>query len=151
MDSSKRKLSEISHEEVLLMKRLKEDGPHLLDFSDCVLTLILTYLKSYDLYCLSKTCCRFRYLIKDRKFWKKLDVISHPMCAKKFEFFFENVINTTELVMLSGISKKEKTITSAQAHNLFNICDNLTILAIENQYINSDEVTLLNKPFLKYY
>lgn len=140
MENPKRRNSDITHEEVLLMKKTRL-GPHLLDFSDCVLTLILSNLGSYDLYRLSKTCTRFRYLIKERKLWKKLDVISHPMCAKKFEFFFENLNSTTENVLLSGICKKEKTLTSFHCHKLFRICKNLTILSIENQYINSDEVT----------
>ncbi|GLV37034.1 uncharacterized protein CBL_02134 [Carabus blaptoides fortunei] len=68
------------------------------------------------------------------------------MCARKFKFFFDNVNNTTDTVMVSGISKKEKTLTFTQFIKLYKVCDNLTILAIENQYINSDEIGLKDFP-----
>lgn len=141
MESAKRCLSNDDFDSS--SKRLKIEPRNILHFSDCVLSIILSYLKPYDLYCLSKTCQRFKYLIKERKLWRRLDVLDHPMCARKFKFFFDNVNNTTDTVMVSGISKKEKTLTFSQFIKLYKVCDNLTVLAIENQYINSDEVCVM--------
>lgn len=138
MENLKRKLST---EDTTDMKKLRVHQPNILDFSDCVLTCILSYLDSYDLFQLSRTCTRFKYLIKLRKLWKRIDVRDRPMCLKKFRFFFDNINATTDLLMVRGISSKEKTLTTLQFYHITDIVDNLTILAIEKQFINSDEVT----------
>lgn len=133
---SKRKPSTSDEEDGV--KKCKTDENTLLSFSDCVLTCIMSYLNSYDLYSIGKTCTRFKYLIELRKLWKRIDVVEHPMCARKFKFFYDKINNSTEVLMLSGISAKQKTLTSIQFRDL---PDNLTILSIERQYINSDEVS----------
>lgn len=141
MESSKRKISDDDLFDDIFKKFKPENLSELLNFSDCVLTCIFSYLNSYDLYNLSKSCTRFKYLVKLRKLWKKINVIDHPMCSKKFEFFFDKINSSTEVLMLTGINPKEKTLTTTQFNKLVDMSSNLTILSIERQYINSDEVT----------
>lgn len=143
---NKKRSADHTGDEATTVKKAKLSGLNLLDLSDCVLSEILSHIDAYNLFVLSCTHPRFKYLITERKLWKVVDVHNHSICAQKFQFFFQYLNENTSQLILKGIHCLEKCLTLNQLRKLPEICPNLTVLALENQMLNSMECTIVDFP-----
>ncbi|XP_018324801.1 uncharacterized protein LOC108736746 isoform X2 [Agrilus planipennis] len=118
---------------------------NILDFSDCVFINILKYLDTTSLYQLGRTCTRFERLVTDPKFWKHVYARKPPNDISKAEFITNNVGSYTKHILLAG-DKRSDQIIPLSIFTQENFLTNITVLALENQFLDGKTVRLKDFP-----
>ena len=98
----KRKAESDSEDERSESKRPREWKCHLLDLSDDVLLIILSYVGTPALLTLSDVCTRFLQISSDASLWQRIDTTAQPIKVVQFRKLLKFMSSRTTSVSIGG-------------------------------------------------
>ena len=98
----KRKAESGSEDDQSESKRPREWNCHLLDLSDDVLLIILSYVGTPALLTLSDVCTRFLQISSDASLWQRIDTTAQPIKVVQFRKLLKFMSSRTTSVSIGG-------------------------------------------------
>lgn len=115
----------------------------LTQFPDCVLLHLLQFLDATSLFQLSRTCSQFANLVLDKSLWRCIDGRYTPNKRKKVKYLQKRINAKTTDIRFAG-QNQAHLISNYKFFSNKNV--RLTVLAIENQFINAQKHSFLQFP-----
>ena len=98
----KRKAESSSEADQSESKRPREWNCQLLDLSDDVLLMILSYVGTHALLSVSDVCTRLLQISSDASLWERIDTTAQPMKVTQFRKLLKFMSNRTTSVSIGG-------------------------------------------------
>ena len=133
----KRKAEALSDDDQSESKKPRQCSHQLLDLSDDVLLIILSYLETPALLNVSDVCTRLLQISSDGSLWRKVDTTSKPMKAFQLRKLLKYVSNKTTSITIGG-DKQEANITPSLLESFSTKCPMLEEFILDGCSIDAE-------------
>jgi len=141
----KRKAESGSEADQSESKRLREWNCQLLDLSDDVLLIILSYVGTHALLSVSDVCTRLLQISSDASLWERIDTTSQPMKVTQFRKLLKFMSNRTTSVSIGG-DVHDVSITPSLLESISIKCPMLEEFVLDGCCIDAESITISHFP-----
>ena len=146
LKNPKRKAESDSEDGQSESKKPREWNCHLLDLSDDVLLIILSYLGTPALLSTSDVCTRLLQISSDASLWQRIDTTAQPIKVVQFRKLFKFMSNRTTSVSIGG-DVHDVSITPSILESISIKCPMLEEFVLDGCCIDAERYMIF--PFVK--